>query len=135
GKSVATLASDASHQHDSELRGHAQRSGLDGEGLFGAGEACEIEEDRHLSLPRLVRLIDGELHRQANEGRLVAVETLQPAERLMLAEGFELHRCPTQPAARRGGSRPGCCSARSFTSHYESDRAVRSRRRCRAAEL
>src|SRR5204863_8851418 len=115
--------------------GDALRAGLDGEGLFGAGEACEIEEDRHLPLPRLGRLIDGELHRQANDGRLVAVETLQPAERLMLAEGFELHRCPTQPATRHGGSRPGSGSARSFTSHYESDRAVRCRRRYRAAEL
>ena len=71
--------------------GDALRASLDREGLFGAGEAGEVEQNRHSLLPSLRRLKDREPHWQADHGRLMAVEALHPIEASVLADRFEQH--------------------------------------------
>src|SRR6516162_10829622 len=77
------------HQHQSVPCGEPLRTGLDREGLFGAGEAGEIEQHRHTLPQRLRWLIHPEAHRQADHRGLMAIEALQPLEAFVLADRFE----------------------------------------------
>jgi hypothetical protein len=73
------------------LGSDALGAGFDHEGLFGAGEAGEVKQHWHSLLPRLRRLKDSKPHRQADYGRLLAVEALHPIEASVLADSFEHH--------------------------------------------
>jgi hypothetical protein len=55
-------------------------AGLDGEGLLGAGQTCEVEDDRHPADLGLRRPVHAEAHGSANRGRLVTVEALHTCE-------------------------------------------------------
>ncbi len=75
-------------EREAELGSDALRARLDHEGLFGAGEPCEIPEHRHAPPLGLRRQVNGEAHGAARLGGVVAVKAHRPAERRVLRQLF-----------------------------------------------
>ena len=65
------------------------RPAFDGEGLFGAGQACQVQHSGHGALLRLGRQVHREFHRQADLGGRVLVEALFAAKAGVAAEQFQ----------------------------------------------
>jgi len=80
GNIRAARAGIGRHQDEAEFGGDTLGAGLDGKGLFRAGEAGEIGQDRPLLVLRLGRHEDGEAHIQPDLPAGMAVEALPAAE-------------------------------------------------------
>ncbi|MCY1239381.1 hypothetical protein D9M72_521730 [compost metagenome] len=96
------------HQHQAVLGGKALRAGLDHEGLFGAGQAGQVEQHRHLRATlRLRRQEYREAHRQPDCRRIMPVEALHAAMAAVLRDQFHGARLSTAPpsgSTRRASS-------------------------------
>ena len=87
---VAARAGVGGDQHDPGRGGVGDRTGLDEEGLLGAGEAGEVGQDREGAGAGGAE--DAEAHGAAGGGAGVAVEAHRAAEAGLLGNGGEGHQ-------------------------------------------